>query len=53
MSETKLDEIFLKGNFLIKEFSGPYRLDRNSKGGMIMLLTREDIPSKLRSIVKN
>ena len=30
--ETKIDESFPKGNFLIKEFSTPYRLDCDSKG---------------------
>ena len=38
---------------LIKGFSELYRLDRNSKGGGIMLFIREDIPSKLMSIEKN
>ena len=33
ISETKIDESFQKGNFLIEGFSIPYRLDRNSKGG--------------------
>ena len=33
ISETKIDESFPKGNFLIEGFSTPYRLDRDSKGG--------------------
>ena len=33
ISETKIDETFPKGNFLIEGFSTPYRLDRDSKGG--------------------
>ena len=45
--ETKNEENFPKGNFLIEEFSTPYRLDRDSKGGRIMLYVRADIPSKL------
>ena len=53
ISETKLDESFPKGQYLIKGFINPYRLDRSSKGGEIMLFTREDIPSKLQSIEKN
>ena len=32
ISETKIDESFPKGNFLIEGFSTPYRLDRDSKG---------------------
>ena len=45
ISETKIDESFTQGNFLIHGFSSPYRLDRDSKGGGIMLYIREDIPS--------
>ena len=37
ISETKIDESFPKENFLIEGFSTPYRLDRDSKGGVIML----------------
>ena len=47
VSETKTDDSFLIGNFLIDEFSTPHRLDRNSNGGGLMLFVREDIPSKL------
>ena len=43
--ETKIDESFPQGNFLIDGFSSPYRLDRDCKGGEIMLYVREDIPS--------
>ena len=32
ISETKLDESFPRGQFLIKRFSETHRLDRNSKG---------------------
>ena len=51
ISETKIDESFPKGNFLIEGFSTPYRLDRNSKGGEIMLCVRVDIPSNLLTFV--
>ena len=44
ISETKIDDSFPIGNFLIHGFSPPYRLDRDSKGGGIMLYIREDIP---------
>ena len=47
VSETKIDDSFPIGNFLIHGFSPPYRLDRDSKGGGIMLYIREDIPSNL------
>ena len=33
ISETKIDDNFLVGQFLIEGFCTPYRLDRNSKGG--------------------
>ena len=47
--KTKIDDSFPIGNFLIHDFSPPYRLDRDSKGGGIMLYIREDIPSNLYS----
>ena len=47
VSETKIDNRFLVGNFVIDGFSIPYRLDRDSNGGGIMLHVREDIPSNL------
>ena len=33
ISETKIEESFPNGNFIIEGFSIPYRLDRDSKGG--------------------
>ena len=45
VSENKIDDSFLIGNFLIHGFSPPYRLDRHSKGGEIMLYIRKDISS--------
>ena len=47
VSETKIDDSFPIGNFLIDGFSTPYRLDRNSNGGGLMLFVREDISSNL------
>ena len=47
ISETKLDSSFPVGQFLIYGFPEPYRLDRNSNGGGILLYIREGIPSKL------
>ena len=47
ISETKLDSSFPNAQFYLKSYSKPYRLDRNSKGGGIILYVREDIPSKL------
>ena len=47
--KTKIDNSFSIGNVLIHGFSPPYRLDRDSKGGGIMLYIKEDIPSNLYS----
>ena len=47
VSETKIDDSFPNGNFLIDGFSTPYRLDRNSNGGGLMLFVRKDICSNL------
>ena len=47
VSETKIDYTFPVGNFVIDGFSTPYRLDRDSNGGGIILHVREDIPSNL------
>ena len=50
ISETKLDDSFPTAQFLLHGFSTPYRLQRNSKGGGIMLYIKEDIPSRLLNI---
>ena len=41
-----LNDTFPEGQFHINGFSRPYRLDRTDKGGGIILLIREHIPSK-------
>ena len=46
ITETKLDSSFPITQFLIEGFSPPYRLDRDSYGGGLLLYIREDIPSK-------
>ena len=50
ISETKIDDSFPIANFLIDGFNQPYRIDRNSSGGGIMLYLREDIPSNLLKV---
>ena len=45
--KTKLDNSFPNGQFLIKRYSAPYRLDQDAQRGKIMLFIKEDIPSKL------
>ena len=47
ISEIKLDYSFPNSQFYMKSYSKPYRLDKNSKGGGIILCVREDVPSKL------
>ena len=53
ISETKLDESFSIGQFLIDGYSVPFRLDRNENGGGILLYVRDGIPSKLLSMNSN
>ena len=47
ISETKIDNSFPLGNFLIGGFSKPYRLDRDLLDGGILLYVREDISTNL------
>ena len=47
LSETKLDDSFPTGKFSLNGYSKPYRLDRCSNGGGILLYVRDDIPSRL------
>ena len=46
ISETKLDNRFSDGQFLIQGYCKPYIIDRNCLGGGIMLYVRADIASK-------
>ena len=46
ISETKIDSSFPSVQFYLG-YAIPYRLDRNSNGGGILLHITEDIPSKL------
>ena len=43
LSETKLDDSFPTGQFSLNGYSKPYRLDRSSNGGGILLYVRDDI----------
>ena len=47
LSETKIDKMFPLEPFLISGFAKPIRLDRNSRGGGIMLFIRDNIPFRL------
>ena len=50
ISETKVDNSFLKGQFLIKGFCELFRIDRNIHVGEILFNLRQDIPVKLLSV---
>ena len=50
ITEAKLDESFLIGQFFINVFSSPFCLDRDRNGGGILSYIREDVPSKLLTI---
>ena len=50
MSEIKIDESFSVCQFDIYGFNTPFRVDRDQKGGGIMLHVREDLPAKLLPI---
>ena len=50
ISETKVDNSFAKGQFLIKGFWEPFRIDRKLHRGGILFYAREDIPAKLLSV---
>ena len=47
ISETKLDGTSPTAQFLLDGFKKPYRLDRCSKGGGLLLFVRDDISSRL------
>ena len=46
ISETKIDDSYATNQFIIQRYAAPLRLDRNSRGGGILIYVREDIPCK-------
>ena len=46
ISETKIDDSFHTNQFMIDGYSSPFREDRNSHGGGLLIYIREDIPCK-------
>ena len=46
IAETKIDATFPTGQFTIEGFPTPFRLDRNAKGGGLLVYVRSDIPSR-------
>ena len=47
LSETKQVDSFTTTQFLLNRYSKPYRLDRSSNGGVILLYVSDGIPSRL------
>ena len=47
MSETKIDETFPSEQFLISGFAKSLSLDRNSRGGGIVLFIRDNMPFRI------
>ena len=45
--ETKIDNSFPNGQFQIKIFNTPFRLDRDKNGFGLIIFSREDISAKL------
>ena len=50
ISKAKLDDTFTLNQFILQEFTPPYRLDRTTHCGGLMLFVRENIPSKLLDV---
>ena len=50
VSETKIDDSFPQGQFVVNGFSAPYRSDCNCLGGGLMLFVRQDMTSNLLTI---
>ena len=46
ITETKIDESFPLSQFLIDGYNRPFRMDRTSDGGGIIIYVRQDIPCK-------
>ena len=46
VSETKIDDSFTTNQFIIPGYSMPFRKDRKSHGGGLLIYVREDIPCK-------
>ena len=51
LSETKIDTSFPTSQFLIPGFSSPFRMNRTSYSGELLLYVRKDIPAKLLSCI--
>jgi len=52
LQETKIDNTFPENNFFIEGFSQPFRRDRTSMGGGILVYIRENIPAKVLGVTE-
>ena len=50
LSESKLGQSFPNGQFVMNGFQQPFRLDRNEKGGGLIVYIKEDIPCRQISL---
>ena len=50
LEETKLDETFPEGQFHIEGFLPPFRKNRNSHGGGVMIFVRDSIHAKVLDV---
>ena len=53
VSETKIDDSFPIVQFSLNGYTEPYRLDRNTHGGGLLLYIRNDINTKPLRLVSN
>ena len=47
IEETKIDETFPTGQFIIDGYMPPFRKDRNQYGGGVLIYVKDNIPAKL------
>ena len=53
VSETKINSSFPKEQFRLNGYGDPYRLDRNTEGGGLLLYFRNDITTKRLTLIDN
>ena len=53
LQETKIDQSFPSSKFLIDGYNPPFRRDRNSMGGGILVYIKENIPAKVLKITES
>ena len=53
IQETKIDGSVPTADLLINGYSEPYRLDRNSRGGGVLIYVRKDMREALRIMIRH